>query len=151
MPRNARKGLTVIELVMVILIIGLLIGITMPYVRSHNRGALPARLATISALDSVVVPGSVQRIVVAVTDASGKPLPGVPVTFAVEGGGGALSQTLVQSDSAGRATVTWTVGRDPGANALTATAPGTGPARIAVNARAAPTDSAAARPAPSVP
>lgn len=149
MTRHVRTGLTVIELVMVIVIIGLLIGITMPYVRSHNRAATGARLAAATAPDSLVAPGSAQRIVIAVTDLAGKPLRGVAVTFAAEGGG-AVSRAMVQSDSAGHAAITWTIGRAAGANTLTASAPGSGPARIAVTARAAPADSAA-HPVPAVP
>ncbi len=151
MRPTARVGLTVIELVMVIVIIGLLIGITMPYVRSHNRGAVPARVTAVSTPDSVVSPGSSQRVVVAVTDSSGKPLVGVPVTFAVDAGGGAVSLAMVQSDTAGRASVTWTIGGVAGSNALTATVAGSAPTRIAVTSRALKGDSATATPTPPAP
>lgn len=74
-----------------------------------------------SAGDAVAIPPSV-----IVKDASGNPVAGVPVTFAVASGEGTVNPaTAVTTDSSGIATVTsWTLGTTAGANALTATATG---------------------------
>ena len=63
-----------------------------------------------------------------VTDASGAPVAGVPVTFAVTAGGGSVNPaTPVSTDATGVAAATsWTLGAVPGPNTLTATIPGTG-------------------------
>src|SRR5690606_7190249 len=63
---------------------------------------------------------------VLVTDASGNPVSGVSVTFAVTGGGGSLSGSGTGSTNAsGIATApAWTLGTTPGTNTLTATSAG---------------------------
>jgi len=50
--------------------------------------------------------------VVEVRGATGTPMPGVPVRFAVTGGG-ALSDTMLTTAADGRAAVTWLLGADP--------------------------------------
>ena len=57
--------------------------------------------------------------VVEVRDRSGEPLPGVPVTFSVSGGGGTLSVTSVTTDNNGRAESILTLGQNPGINTVT--------------------------------
>lgn len=64
-----------------------------------------------------------QPAVVRLTDLNGQPVPGVPVTFAVTGGGGSVTQTQATSTSAGLAQATWTLGTTAGANALVARYP----------------------------
>ena len=49
------------------------------------------------------------------------PFAGVPVTFAVTGGGGTLSATTVATDATGRAQATLTLGSASGTNTVTAT------------------------------
>jgi hypothetical protein len=51
-------------------------------------------------------------IVAVVTDAAGNPVPGA--TLAVRAAAGSVSDTLVSSDSAGRVTLRWTLGRTAG-------------------------------------
>ena len=65
---------------------------------------------------------------VLVRDASGAPVAGVTVTFAVTGGGGTVLPVVpVATDASGIATVgSWTLGGTPGANTLSATATGSG-------------------------
>jgi len=58
---------------------------------------------------------------VRVTDVSGNPVAGVDVTFAVTAGGGSAA-SIQQTDAAGLASVTWTLGRTTGPNSLDATA-----------------------------
>ncbi len=58
---------------------------------------------------------------VKVTDASGNPVAGVDVSFTVTSGGGSAA-AVQQTDLAGLAAVTWTLGTTAGANGLDATA-----------------------------
>ena len=59
--------------------------------------------------------------VVEVKDSANKTFEGVPVTFAVTGGGGTLSATSVATDANGRAQTTLTLGSASGTNTVTAT------------------------------
>jgi hypothetical protein len=59
---------------------------------------------------------------VRVTDAAGNPVPNVDVTLAPSAG--ALADSSIATDSAGRATIQWTLGRAPGAHVLTVRAAG---------------------------
>ncbi len=62
---------------------------------------------------------------VLVEDASGNPVAGVTVTFAVASGGGSLTGGSVVTNASGVATVgSWTIGTTAGSNTLTATAAG---------------------------
>lgn len=64
---------------------------------------------------------------VRVTDALGRPVAGVPVNFAVTGGGGSVAPPTVASDINGNATAAlWTLGSQIGTNTLVATASGAG-------------------------
>ncbi len=65
------------------------------------------------------------RPAVRVHDAFGNPIQGVPVVFAVTGGGGSATGTSQTTNASGLATVgSWTLGPNPGPNALTASATG---------------------------
>ena len=58
---------------------------------------------------------------VLVSDASGRPLAGAPVTFTVTGGGGTVTGGSATTDASGIATVgSWTLGSASGANTLSA-------------------------------
>src|SRR5207237_4861537 len=62
---------------------------------------------------------------VIVKDASGNPVPGVGVTFAVAPGSGSITGATQTTDAGGIATVgSWTLGTTAGANSLTATSAG---------------------------
>ena len=64
---------------------------------------------------------------VLVTDAGGAPLAGITVTFAVASGGGSVTNAVQITDATGVARVTkWTLGDVTAANALSATAAGSG-------------------------
>jgi hypothetical protein len=69
---------------------------------------------------------------VVVRDASGRPVPGVVVTFQVTEGGGSVSSATVTTNSSGVASVPWTLGTDPGVNTLVATVPALGPITFTV-------------------
>lgn len=56
-----------------------------------------------------------------VTNAAGEPLEGINVIFAVVAGGGSVPEPRTATDADGEATVgSWTLGHEPGGNALTA-------------------------------
>ena len=81
---------------------------------------------------------------VLVTDATGNPVSGVSVTFAVTAGGGTIDPTTaVTTDANGIAALTsWTLGAAAGANTLTATLTGSNPAittTVTATATAPPT------------
>jgi hypothetical protein len=54
----------------------------------------------------------------------GGPIPEAEVTFTVTSGGGSVSSTTARTDSAGVASVNWTLGPAPGPNTLQASRPG---------------------------
>src|SRR5207237_5975441 len=75
---------------------------------------------TVTAGSPVPIPPSVIA-----KDASGNPVPGVAVTFAVTAGNGSITGASQTTDAGGIATVgSWTAGPTAGTNALTATSPG---------------------------
>jgi adhesin/invasin len=61
------------------------------------------------------------NISVTVLSASGTPVPGVFVSWAVQSGGGTISVTSSSTDSLGVASVSWTLGTVAGADTLVAT------------------------------
>jgi hypothetical protein len=72
---------------------------------------------------------------VTVRDADGNPVAGVPVTFAVTGGGGAVSRGTPLSNANGVASPgLWTMGPAVGSNTLTATAAGLSAVTFSANA-----------------
>jgi adhesin/invasin len=87
-----------------------------------------ANVVAVSGNNQVAVVGTalVTRPTVRVTDASGNPVSGATVTFAVSGGGGTISGATQTTDAAGEATVgSWTLGSAT-PNTLSATVTGTG-------------------------
>lgn len=62
------------------------------------------------------------RPAVRVIDASGQPVPGFEVTFAVTGGGGSVEQPTQLTNADGIARIAWTLGPSPGTNTLEARA-----------------------------
>ena len=87
----------------------------------------PAAIA-ISTGDGQVAPAGTAVPIspaVKVTDASGKSVSGVFVTFSIRSGGGSLTGEVAVSDANGIATVgSWTLGAAPGGNSLFATLQG---------------------------
>ena len=80
----------------------------------------------ISGDDQQGTPGTAleRPFVVEVRDAGGSAFEGVPVTFTVTAGGGALSATRVTTDRNGRAESTLTLGPIPGTNTVTVSVAG---------------------------
>ncbi len=66
----------------------------------------------------------VTPLTVIVKNQAGRSIDSAIVTFAVTSGGGSVSSTSVHTDTAGRATTTWTLGPTAGVQSATATATG---------------------------
>ncbi|MBK7908725.1 MAG: hypothetical protein IPJ78_19565 [Gemmatimonadetes bacterium] len=78
-----------------------------------------------------------QNVIVLVTAADSVPVAGVPVTFAATAGG-LPGQTVVNTDAAGFASTTWTLGAAVGAQTMTATAAGLTGSPVTFTATATP-------------
>jgi hypothetical protein len=88
----------------------------------------PAHVSAVSdlirtAIVGATIPGG---LVVAVTDASGRPVSGASVAFAVTGGNGSTTPRIATTGSNGQATATWTLGTIAGDNVITASVSGVG-------------------------
>ena len=86
----------------------------------------PARLDAVSELNrsGVVATAVTGGIVVKVTDASGHPVTGSSVAFAVTVGNGSINPRIALTDAKGEATAAWTLGTVAGANEAVATVSG---------------------------
>lgn len=95
---------------------------------SEPLGPSNAPPAKIEAVTDLVRNGSVgtpsSALTVKVTDASGRPVQGVNVAFAITIGNGSTSPRLVATDSKGQAASVWTLGTIAGTNEVTASVSG---------------------------
>src|SRR5215468_5591014 len=75
-------------------------------------GGPPANLGAVSDVNRSAVVGATipAGLVVTVTDASGRPVSGASVAFAVTGGNGSTNPRIATTGSNGQATATWTLG-----------------------------------------
>jgi Bacterial Ig-like domain (group 1) len=121
MRMHTRRALTIVELVLLLAILGVIIAILIP--RFRHPVAAPARVVILSAPDSVIAPGSTADVGVMLTDSAGQPARNARVAFAITRGGGAVSPPAAMTDSAGHATVHWTIGPDTGRKELSVSAP----------------------------
>ena len=83
----------------------------------------PSSIAGVAGADQTATVGQAVPIdpAVVVRDADGNPLPGIPVTFTVTGGGGTVTDNTPVTGEDGIATVgEWRLGPDAGENALSA-------------------------------
>src|SRR5262245_30876346 len=71
-------------------------------------------------------------ITVVVKNAGGESIPDASVLFAVTGGGGTVGSAAVLTDTAGKATTTWTLGPTAGTQTATATVTGLAPVTFTV-------------------
>jgi hypothetical protein len=104
---RSRRGLTVLELVIIIIIIGVLLLIAVP------RFTAPT-LVSMAAPDSVVAPNATGEVAVKVTSRRGAPQPGVKIQFEATGRGTVTPEEVV-TDSTGTARATWRATADTGA------------------------------------
>jgi hypothetical protein len=90
---------------------------------ASGPGKQPANITANSSTTVTAPPGAqvAELPSVLVSDASGRPLAGAPVTFTVTSGGGTVSGGSATTDASGIATVgSWTLGSGSGANTLSA-------------------------------
>ena len=90
---------------------------------ASGPGKQPANIAANSSTTVTAPPGTqvTELPSVLVSDASGRPSAGAPVTFTVTSGGGTVTGGSATTDASGIATVGgWTLGTDAGANTLSA-------------------------------
>lgn len=76
-----------------------------------------------------------QQVVVRATDATGVPVAGVSVSFAVTTGGGTVQPGVIATDANGHASATWTLGATVGTQTLSASATGTNSVSFTATAR----------------
>jgi hypothetical protein len=98
-----------------------------------SGAAGPTNITLVSGGDQTAYTGEPvpDSVIVRVTDASGTPMPGVAVAFAVTTGGGSLTGAAAETDADGRAAPgSWTLGATPGTNTITATVSGLTPLTI---------------------
>jgi prepilin-type N-terminal cleavage/methylation domain-containing protein len=119
--RTPRRGFTMIEVLIVVVILAILAVIVWPRI-SHRGAAVgpAARLTWVAHPDSVVGPGDSTEVVVRVEDERGTPVAGAEVEFGVGAGRGSVSPAVSRTDGRGLATAVWRFGADSGSNALTA-------------------------------
>lgn len=106
MTGGVRRGVTVLEMVIIVVIVGLLLLIAIP------RFTAPT-LTVVTAPDSVVAQGASGDVVVRVTDRRGSPQRGVRLQFESTVGG-AVTPAEVQTDSTGAARAIWRAAADSG-------------------------------------
>ena len=98
--------------------------LTLTFTANGNGGA-PAALAKFAGDAQVAAPGATltSLLQVRVTDASGNPVSGVGVNFAVTSGGGSLAPRIATVTNSNGIIVpgAWTLGASPGVNTVTAT------------------------------
>jgi hypothetical protein len=117
-----RRGLSIVDVLIAIVILGILATIAYPYLRNRKAwgGGVPARLTWVVRADSSVAPGDSVEVAVRVEDGSGGVLAGIPVDFQASDGPATVAPDSVMTDKAGVAPVTWHFGTDSATVALTA-------------------------------
>jgi hypothetical protein len=75
-------------------------------------------------------------ITVVIKNAGGEPIPQASVAFAITAGGGTVGSATALTDTAGKASTTWTLGPTAGTQSATATVTGLTPATFTVTASA---------------
>jgi hypothetical protein len=111
---------------------------------TFHAQALAGPAATLTAVSAAAQTGVIGAPVpeapaVRVLDAFGNGVPGMAVTFGVQEGGGSVAGSPAQSASNGVATLqSWTLGPDPGPNAVHASAGTLGPVVFTAEAQVAP-------------
>lgn len=88
----------------------------------------PASVSIVSGQGQVGAPGATlsDGLVVLVADGNGNPAAGISVTWVVTDGAGSVSPPASVTDELGRASTSWTLGAQPGANVVDAVVSGVG-------------------------
>jgi hypothetical protein len=117
-----RGGLSIVDLLIAIVILGILATIAYPYLRNRGGGGSgkPAKLTWVVRADSTVARGDSVEVAVRVEDEKGTVLAGVPVMFETSDGPAVATPDSATSDATGVVPVTWHFGTDTGTVTLTA-------------------------------
>lgn len=116
-----RGGLSIVDLLIAIVILGILATIAYPYFRNRGGGSgKPAKLTWVVRADSSVAPGDSVEVAVRVEDDRGTALAGVPIMFETSDGPAVATPDSATSDKSGVVPVTWKFGSDTGTVTLTA-------------------------------
>ena len=107
MRQAVRSGMTISEIVIVLVIVAILLLIAIPQFTRPN-------LQAVTVPDSLVAPSASGPISVRLTSRSGTPQRGVSVRFETEGRG-SVDPEEVRTDTAGVASSTWHAAADTGA------------------------------------
>ncbi len=113
-------------------------GASSPTSNGGNPGA-PASVTLVAGGGQQAPPATLLPVspAVIIHDANNTPVPGVTVTFAVDGGGGSITGATATTGANGKATVgSWTLGPAAGSNVLRVTAAGVPPLLIVATAAA---------------
>jgi hypothetical protein len=97
----------------------------------------PATLTVNGTLPADAAAGTSVSPSVIVRDAAGRPVAGVVVTFTVTAGGGSVSSSTATTNASGIATLSWTLGGQPGLNTVVASVGSLPPVSISVTTCAA--------------
>lgn len=97
---------------------------------------LPTSVAVVDGDDVTQAVATEVDVAVQVLDASGQPVEGVSVAWAVSEGGGSVADSEVVTDATGVSRTTWTLGTTAGAQAVTATVAGLPSATLTATATA---------------
>jgi alpha-tubulin suppressor-like RCC1 family protein len=81
----------------------------------------PTILEVVTAVPSTGTVGDQIALVLRARTPTQKPVAGKAIALRIDAGGGTVAPATVTTDSAGRATATWTLGQAPATNTLTAT------------------------------
>ena len=118
---SSRRGVSIVDLLIAIVILGILATIAYPYLRNRGAaGGVPTRLTWVVRADSTVAPGDSMEVAVRVEDGSGGVLAGIPVDFQTSDGPATVTPDSAMSDKTGVVPVTWHFGTDSGTVVLTA-------------------------------
>ncbi|MCC7131097.1 MAG: Ig-like domain-containing protein [Gemmatimonadales bacterium] len=108
-----------------------------PVAFTQNATSAPASKLTVDGGDTQTGRVGSQlttQLTVKVTDAFGNPKAGIPVSFVVVTGGGALNANVVLSDADGLSNVRWTLGTAAGTQSVSASAGALAPATFTATA-----------------
>jgi hypothetical protein len=110
----------------------------LPGCRESAGPPAPAAVQPIAGPAADATAGGTAHVGVRVTDAQGRPVSGVPVTWLVTAGSGVVTGESGATDASGAAHADWMLGTIAGQNTLSATAQGLPAVTFAVAARAGP-------------
>lgn len=134
--RSSRRGIAVMELIVVALIVGVLLAIAIPRFTRPTLDVLEGPGAEIAA-------GGTGTLAVRVTSWRGAAQPGVPVAFETEDGI-SVTPEIATTDSSGVARATWFAGPGTGPRTIVAHVQGRETPSVTVETRAGAPESAPA-------